>query len=205
MTAQAGNDALLMGNSMGLEDDDDLYKELLPRYTHRFDSDGCLALINPGGGDVMLFIATKERLHGSIPCAAPLDVATARALHVVAGASRDAATALHANSSLRASHVGDSVFAVVNHAGSDEKNWGEGVQLESLWRSGAEAEQEAQRLTEEAEWRRKRGAARHGCCTGPSENSGSSNDKEGAGGGAAYHEKFDVYNVASAKVVCPPS
>ncbi|KAG5192822.1 hypothetical protein JKP88DRAFT_242686 [Tribonema minus] len=86
----------------------------------------------------------KQRLHGSVPSAAALDAATARALHVAAGAPRDAAAALLANGALRAGRMRDRLFAVMRHyAGYGE----EGQQLRSVWRSKAQAEREARRLT----------------------------------------------------------
>ncbi|KAG5192821.1 hypothetical protein JKP88DRAFT_261766 [Tribonema minus] len=94
----------------------------------------------------VLWTVEEEELRGSVASAAALDAATARALHVAAGAPRDAAAALRANDCLRAGRAGDELFAVVRFSA----DMGEaGAHLQSVWRSRADAKQEARKLTGE--------------------------------------------------------
>eukprot|EP00611_Tribonema_gayanum_P011065 TRINITY_DN2119_c0_g1_i1.p2 TRINITY_DN2119_c0_g1~~TRINITY_DN2119_c0_g1_i1.p2 ORF type:complete len:275 (-),score=75.91 TRINITY_DN2119_c0_g1_i1:207-1031(-) len=153
MNAEAGNDAALAANNMDYED---LYDDIAS-----FDRDFCLTLHRESDDPPFADIDTvqKQRLHGSIPSAAPLDAATARALNVAAGAQLDSAAALFANADLCSSRVDDKLFAVVRYF-----YWhGEaGGQLRSVWRSRMEAMQEARKLTGEDEWQRVRRAVRRG-------------------------------------------
>ncbi|KAG5180185.1 hypothetical protein JKP88DRAFT_324997 [Tribonema minus] len=128
----------------------------------RYDTDGCITITLRivDGAPVKLsaeHTVTKQQLYGAIPSSAPLDIATARALHVAAGAPRTVADALLVNS-LR---LDSTLFAVVKHC----RRAGERCDtLGSVWRSRAEAEQEARGLFADAGWRQMRRAILHGVC-----------------------------------------
>ncbi|KAG5189260.1 hypothetical protein JKP88DRAFT_267390 [Tribonema minus] len=192
MNAEAGNDAALAAGGIEYED---LYDDV-----GTFDRDGCLTLHFEGNDAPFddVWTVRKQRLRGSVPSAAPLDAATARALHVAAGAPRDAAAALSANANLRASRVGATLFAVVRYfSGGGE----DGGQLKSVWRSSAEARREARRETGEDEWQRLRRAARRGgyfrgsgAVTARDDMSDEGGDSDGEGAGDDFDGDFDDFD-----------
>ncbi|KAG5180187.1 hypothetical protein JKP88DRAFT_264071 [Tribonema minus] len=119
----------------------------------RYDTDGCVTVtyrIADGAPRNKVRTVTQQRLYGVIPSYAPLDIATARALHVAAGAPRTVADALLVNSQ----RLDSTLFAVVHHRRASETC---GC-FRSIWRSRGEAMQEARRLTADDEWRRMRRA-----------------------------------------------
>ncbi|KAG5189250.1 hypothetical protein JKP88DRAFT_302438 [Tribonema minus] len=163
-TAQAANDVALADSGMeGVLADTGLAYEDVNDDICSVDKHGCVTVhmsCDDLGEDIHK--VQQQRLRGSIPSAASLDAATARVLHVAAGAPLDAAAALFANANLRSSRVDNMLFAVVWH---DNQFGGGRAELMSVWRSRAEAKQEARRLIGEDQWQRMRQAARrrYGC------------------------------------------
>ncbi|KAG5189248.1 hypothetical protein JKP88DRAFT_286936 [Tribonema minus] len=202
-TEQAANDAALAGSGMDavLADTDvgyaDLYHDICS-----FDDSGCLTVRlssnDPRAEDIHK--VQRHRPRGSLPSSAPLDMATARALHVVAGAPRDAAAALFTNAKLRSSRVDNTLFAVVSYY-DEYGTTRHDAMLMSVWRSRTEAKQEARRLIGEDEWQRMRQAARLGCYlpgrgtvfAGDVSDDSFASDGDGEGDAYGYGVRFDSF------------
>ncbi|KAG5180186.1 hypothetical protein JKP88DRAFT_324999 [Tribonema minus] len=208
MTAEAANNAALAAFGLGHSDREDDYR--------KYDRVGHVTAFLPSLGRYkedftsgQVLTVTRQRLHGTIPSAAPLDAASARALHVAAGAPRSAAAAMRASLELRSNRVNPVIFAVMNYYLVDAEDSG---CLTSVWRTKAEAKQEAaRRLAEDLDWRRMRQAIRCGHYVPgqsvPRDSNLSDDGSESDGAleedvrGNYFHTYYDIHAVRPVKLI----